>query len=57
MNKYCFKIYYIYEDIEDIVYIEAKSKKEAIKYLKEAYEGEISDFKYLGIEQKLECCK
>lgn len=50
MNKYCFKIYYNYKDIEDIVYIEAESKKEAIKSLKEVYEGEISDFKYLGIE-------
>lgn len=50
MNKYCFKIYSIYKDTEDIVYIEAESKKEAIESLKEAYEGEISDFKYLGIE-------
>ena len=50
MNKYCFKIYYIYKDIEDIVYIEAESKKEAREALKEAYEGEICDYKYLGIE-------
>ena len=33
------KLNAINEDIEDIVYIEAKSKKEAIKDLKEAYEG------------------
>ena len=50
MNKYCFKIYHIYKDVEDIVYIEANSKHEAIKLLKEDYEGEISDYKYLGIE-------
>lgn len=48
MSKYCFKIYSIYKDTEDIVYIEAESKKEAIESLKEVYEGEISDFKYLG---------
>lgn len=50
MSKHCFKIYHLYKDIEDIVYIEAGSKREAIKLLKEEYSGEISDFKYLGIE-------
>ena len=50
MNTHCFKIYHIYKDIEDIVYIDADTKKEAIEYLKEVYEGEISDYKYLGIE-------
>lgn len=50
MSKYCFKISNIYKDTEDIIYIEAKSKKGAIESLKEVYEGEISDFKYLGIE-------
>ena len=50
MNKYCFKIYSIYKDTDDIIYIEVESKKKAIKSLKEEYEGEISDFKYFGIE-------
>ena len=50
MNKYCFKIYYIYKDVEDIVYIGAESKEEAIESLKEEYKGEISDYKYLGME-------
>lgn len=50
VNKYCFKIYSIYKDIEDIIYIEAKSKEKALESLKEGYEGEISDYKYLGIE-------
>lgn len=50
MNTYCFKIYYIFKDYEDIVYIGANSKEEAIRILKEDWEGEISDYKYLGIE-------
>lgn len=50
MKTYCFKIYHLYKDIEDIIYIGARSKKEAIKLLKEEYSGEISDFKYLGVE-------
>lgn len=50
MSTYCFKIYSIYKDTEGIVYIEAESKREEIESLKEEYEGEISDFKYLGIE-------
>lgn len=50
MSKCCFKIYSIYKDTEDIVYIEVESKKEAIEFLKEAYEEKISDFKYLRIE-------
>lgn len=50
MKTYCFKIYHLFKDYEDIVYIGATSKAEAIKLLKEEWEGEISDYKYLGIE-------
>lgn len=50
MSKYCFKISNIYKDTEDIIYTEAKSKERVIESLKEAYEREISDYKYLGIE-------
>lgn len=50
MKTHCFKIYYLDIDVEDIVYIGASSKQEAIKLLKEEYSDEISDFKYLGIE-------
>lgn len=48
MNTYCFKIYYKDIDQDDIVYIEANSKKEAITSFKKEYKG--YDYKYLGEE-------
>lgn len=50
MSKYCFKIYYNYNDLDEIVYVEADSKQAAIRTLREDYKGEISDYTYLGIE-------
>lgn len=48
MKTYCFKIYYPDVDTDDIVYIGAGSKKEAIAFLKDDY-GDI-DYDFLGIE-------
>lgn len=51
MNTYCFKIYHLYEDLDDIVYIGADSKREAIAIMEEEIRnGKIADYKFLGQE-------
>lgn len=48
MNTYCFKIYHNSFDSDDIIYIGADSKKEALSILKSEY-GDV-DYKFLGLE-------
>lgn len=48
MNTYCFKIYYNSVDADDIIYVGADSKKEAISLIEKQY-GQI-DYEFLGQE-------
>lgn len=50
MKTFCFKIYYRDIDTDDIIYIEAKSRTDAIKKVKKEYRDIISDYKFLGEE-------